>query len=328
MKKSLFFATAILSIIMLICSTGLVLAAGSKEKAAKGEKEQVVIGFDAMNVSMTWMKFAHDAMMKEAEKLGVKLIVLDSENEVSKQASNMEDLVSIGVDGIVTDPIDIKSLNPAINKAVEQGVPVATFDRAAVGANYSFYVGCDDVEGGRLIAKFVADKLGGKGKIVLITGTPGSSPAEDRTKGFFEQLENYPGLKVVFNQTGEFWREKGMEVMEDAITATGGDFDAVVCQDDDMMTGAIQAIKAANIDVNDVIITGYDGVPDGLRAIRDGLADCTCQYPIGQAPEVLKRLVAYLKGEKPAEKDYEMPPWIITKDNLDSGDFYSLIKND
>jgi len=327
MKKSVFITTIVLSIVLLICSTVLVLAAGGK-KEAEGEKEQLTIGFDAFNVSMTWMKFAHDAMVEEAKRLGVKLIVLDSENEASKQASNMEDLVALGVDGIVANPIDVDSLTPAINKAAAAGVAVATFDRAAKKADYVFYVGCDDVQGGRLIADFVADKLGGNGKIVLITGTPGSSPARDRTTGFFDELKKYPGLEVVFNQTGEFWREKGMQVMEDAITVTGGDFDAVVCQNDDMMMGAIQAIQTAGIDVNDVIITGYDGVPDGLRAVRDGLADCTCQYPIGQAPEVLKRLVAYLKGEKPAEKDYEMDPWIITKDNLDSGDFYSLIANE
>lgn len=323
MKKMRFLVTILCIMALLAASVGLLFARGKEE-----EGEGLVIGFDAFNVSMTWMKFAHDAMVEEAENLGVKLIVLDSENEASKQASNMEDLVALGVDGVVANPIDVDSLTPAINNAAAEGVAVATFDRAAKNAEYVFYVGCDDVEGGRLVAEFVADKLGGKGKIVLLTGTPGSSPARDRTTGFFEKLEEYPGLEVVFNQTGEFWREKGMQVMEDAITATGGDFDAVVCQNDDMMMGAIQAIQSAGIDVNDVVITGYDGVPDGLRAVRDGLADCTVQYPIGQAPEVLKRLVKYLEGQAPAEKDYEMPPWVITKENLDTGDFYSLIADE
>ena len=327
MKKSK-WAVAVLCIIVLVfATTSILFAKGGKEEAKK-KKGELVIGFDAFNVSMTWMKFAHDAMVEEAKKLGVKLIVLDSENEASKQASNMEDLVAMGVDGIVANPIDVDSLSPAINAAAEKGVAVATFDRAAISADYVFYVGCDDVEGGRLVADFVADKLGGKGKIILLTGTPGSSPARDRTKGFFERLEKYPGLEVIFNQTGEFWREKGMQVMEDAITATKGDFDAVVCQNDDMMMGAIQAIITAGINVKDVVITGYDGVPDGLRAVRDGQADCTVQYPIGQAPEVLRRLVAYLQGKKPAQKDYEMPPWIITKENLNTGDFYSLIANE
>jgi len=294
---------------------------------AFAEEKQLTIGFDAMNVVFTWMKFAHDAMVAKAKDLGIKFIVFDSENDVAKQSSNMEDLITLGVDGIVANPIDVNSLTPAINKAAKAGIPVATFDRAAVGADYTFYVGCDDVAGGRMIADFVADKLGGKGKIILITGSPGSSPQLDRSKGFKEELQKYPGLEIVFEQTGEFFREKGMQVMEDAIQAVP-DFNAIVSQNDDMMLGAIQALKTAGIDRSKYIITGYDGVPDGLRAVRDGEADCTVQYPIAQAPEVLERLVRYLRGEKPAEKDYEMPPWIITKENLDSGDFYSLIAND
>jgi ribose transport system substrate-binding protein len=324
MKKKSFLVWALCALVILCLGAGM-LNAAEKAKKKKGE---LVIGFDAFNVSMTWMKFAHDAMVAEAKNLGVKLVVLDSENEASKQASNMEDLVAMGVDGVVANPIDVDSLTPAINAAVSKGVTVATFDRAAKNSKYSFFVGCDDVEGGRLVADFVAKKLNGKGNIVLLTGTPGSSPALNRTKGFFERLEKYPGLKVVFNQTGEFWREKGMQVMEDAITATKGDFDAVVSQNDDMMMGAIQAIITAGIDPESIVITGYDGVPDGLRAVRDGQASCTVQYPIGQAPEVLRRLVAYLRGEKPAQKDYMMPPWIITKDNLSTGDFYSLIEGE
>jgi ABC-type sugar transport system substrate-binding protein len=322
-------ALKVLAVCLAFALIGAVAFAGAqKEKAAPAGGKQLTIGFDAMNVAFTWMKFAHDAMVKKAGELGIKFIVYDSENDVAKQTANMEDLVALGVDGIVVNPIDVSSLVPAINKAAKTGIPVATFDRAAVGADYTFYVGCDDVAGGRMIADFVAKKLGGKGKIILITGSPGSSPQLDRSKGFKEQLAaKYPGLTIAFEQTGEFFREKGMQVMEDAITAVP-DFNAVVCQNDDMMMGAIQALKSAGIPRSKYVLVGYDGVPDGLRAVRDGLADCTVQYPIGQAPEVLERLVRYLRGEKPAQKDYEMPPWIITKDNLKTGDFYSLIAND
>jgi ribose transport system substrate-binding protein len=302
------------------------LFAGGKTEAPGGQK-QLTIGFDAMDVSNTWMKYAHDAMVKRAKELGIKLIVYDSQDDVAKQAANMEDLTALGVDGIVTNPIDVDSLVPAINKAVKAGVPVATFDRAAIGADYSFYVGCDDVLSGRVIGEFVAKKLGGKGKIILITGVPGSSPQLNRSQGFKEVIAKYPGLTIAFEQTAEFEREKGMKVMEDAITAVP-DFNAVVCQDDDTMMGALQALKSAGVPRSNYIITGNDGVPDGLRAIRDGLADATVQYPIGQAPEVLDRLVDFLRGQPPAEKDFMMSPWLITKENLDTGDFYDLIEKE
>jgi len=323
--KRILQKSVILAVVLLMVCSMAAFAGGQPE--AEGGAKKYTIGFDAFNVVFTWMKFAHDALVEEAEKLGVELIVLDAENDASKQASNMEDLVALGVDGIIANPIDVDSLSPAIDKAAADGVAVATFDRAARNSKAVLYVGCNDVQGGRLLADFLNDKLGGKGKIVLITGAPGSSPQLDRSQGFEEQLKKYPGLEIAFEQTGEFYREKGMNVMEDAITAVP-DFDAVVCQNDDMMMGAIQAIQSAGIDVNDVIITGYDGVPDGLRAVRDGLADCTVQYPIGQAPEGLRRLVDHLNGKPPAQQFYEMDPWIITKDNIDTGDFYPLIKDE
>ena len=150
-----------------------------------------------MNVSMTRMVFAKQAMGQAAENTGVRLIILDAENNVSKQAANMEDLVALGVDAIITDPIDVNSLTPAINKAADEGVPTATFDRAAIGADFAFYVGCDDVEGGRMVADFVAEKLGSKGMIVFLTGTPGSSPARERAKRTIKQLSFCKNVKRV-----------------------------------------------------------------------------------------------------------------------------------
>jgi ribose transport system substrate-binding protein len=313
----------VLAMVFCLAVGGALFANGTAE--AKTAKKQLTIGFNPVNTTMTWMQFARDALLAKAKELGVAVIVTDTENSVAKQSANMEDLIARGVDGIITDPIDVTSLIPAINKAVAAGIPVATLDRAATGSNYSFFVGSDDVGGGRLIADFVNQKLSGNGNIVLLTGSLGSSPQLDRSKGFKDELAKFPGLHIVFEQTGEFFREKGMKVMEDAITAVPK-FDAVVCQNDDMMMGAIQALKAAGIDRKSYVITGYDGIPDGLTAIRDGLADCTVQYPVGQAPEVLTRLVNSLRGNPPKEKDYKMMPWVITKDNLSTGDFYSLVK--
>jgi ribose transport system substrate-binding protein len=316
----------IILVVILFFLNGLIFAGGKPDEKA-AEKETITIGVNLHNVAMTWMKFAQDAMIEEGENLGIELIMLDAENDVAKQAANMEDLIALKVDGIVVPPLDVSGLNPAINSARAAGIPVATFDRAAIGADYIFYVGCDDVKGGRFAGEFVAEKLNGKAKIIHIYGTPGSSPARDRTKGLHEVVDKYPGMEIVFEQTGEFFIEKAMQTMEDALMAVPT-FDAVVCQDDNMMLGAIEAMKAAGIDPEPYVITGYGGFPDGLRAIRDGIADCSISYPIEMAPEVLRRMVDYLRGKSPAEKDYEIPPIVITKDNLEEGDFYSMIAND
>jgi ABC-type sugar transport system substrate-binding protein len=112
--------------------------------------------------------------------------------------------------------------------------------------------------------------------------------------------------------------------MEDAITATGGDFDAVICANDDSALGAIQAMKDAGIDLDDVIVVGYDGVPDGLRAILAGELNASIQYPVSMASLVMKQVAEYLiDGTLPEVLDRDMLPWMLVADNLEEwADFW------
>lgn len=309
-----------------LVSVGIAAASGSTEASQKTTGKQLVIGFNPVNTTMTWMQLARTRLLAQAKKLGVQVIVTPTQNSVAKQSSNMEDLIARGVDGIITDPIDVSSLTPEINKAVAAGIPVVTMDRAAPKSNYTFFVGSDDVAAGRLVADYVNKRLSGNGNIIYITGSMGSSPQINREKGFKEELAKYPGLHIAFEQTGGFFRAQGMKVMEDAITAVPK-FNAVVCQNDDMMMGAIQALKAAGIPRGSYVITGNDGIPDALKAIRAGEADATVQYPVKMAPIALTELVNYLHTKQmPKEKNDLIMPWVITKDNLSTGDFYSMIK--
>jgi ribose transport system substrate-binding protein len=212
-------------------------------------------------------------------------------------------------------------------KAEAAGIPVATFDRRAEGAPYFAFIGCDDVLGGTLDAKFIADALGGKGNIVVLVGQLGAGPTIDRGKGFDAELKKYPDLKVVFSQTANFTKEDGLTVMEDAITKTGGKFDAVYSYNDSQMLGALQAMNDAGLDQSKIVTVSYDGVPDVLMAIKAGTLDATTQYPVAMAGMIVKVVVDYLRnGTVPEKKDDKIDPWIITKDNLETGDFFDLVK--
>jgi len=337
MKKILLLLLIVCFTLMLVSSVGVVYAGGKEEKAAPGAPTEpkkapkpegpITIGFVAMTLSFTWMQGAWEEIQRTSDWLGVDVILLDSENNIVKQASNIEDAVAKGVDAIITDPIDVKSLVPAIEGAVDAGVPVVTFDRAAIGAPYLFYVGADDVEVGRLAAKFIAAKLGNKGKVIHITGAPGSSPQLDRSKGFLEIMERYPEIEIVYEQTGEFLPDKGMKVMEDAIVATEGDFDAVFGHGG-MITGIVNAMRAAGIDPEPKVLVTTTNLPDSLRLIRDGVVDADVSYPIEQAGLAVEWTVRYLRtGELPPLKDTEIPPLLVTKDNLEMGVFYNLIED-
>jgi len=294
------------------------------ESAEPAAEENLTIGFIAMNRFMTWMQYALKGAEEVAAERGVELIIYDAENKVDKQTSLVEDLIAQDVDAIMTDPINVESLTPALKQAEEAGIPVVTFDRRAEGAPYFAFVGSDDVIGGRLAAQYIAEQIGGEGRVIEIVGAAGASPTIDRGNGFHDELEtNYPDIEVVYSQTGEFTREQGMAVMEDAIIATGGDFDAVFAHNDDMMMGALQAMKDAAIDLDEVVTISYDGVPDALRAIEAGEHDATIQYPAGQAGMAMNIIIDYLEDETmPENKDDKIDPWVITMDNLDTGDFY------
>jgi len=338
MRKTLLVFMVACFLLASFMGTNVVFAGGKGKEAASTEQAQptkapkpegpITIGFVAMTLSFTWMQAAWEEIQKAADREGVEIVLLDSENNIVKQAANIEDAVARGVDAIITDPIDVKSLVPAIEEAVAAGVPVITFDRAAIGAPYLFYVGADDVEVGRLAAKFIAAKLDGKGKVIHITGAPGSSPQLDRSQGFHEIMSRYPDIEIVYEQTGEFLPDKGMKVMEDAIVTTEGDFDAV-WEQGGMLTGVINAMRSAGIDPAPKVIGGCGHFADSLRFIRDGVTDFDVSYPLEQAALSVEWTVKYLRtGELPPLKDTEIPPLLVTKDNLEMGVFYYLIKDE
>jgi len=312
-------------IVIAVLTLAVFIFACSQRESEQDRK--VAIGFAAMNVEMTWMKFAYHAMHKKASELGVELITYDASNDANKQAHNIEQLIERGVDAIITDPVNIKSLIPAFELARRKGVPVVAFDRSAFGSPYLFFVGSDDIEAGRLACRFLADRLNGAGNIIVLEGTIGSSPAINRSKGFCEEIKKYPAMKVVFKKTGGFFRFDGYKVMEEALS-TVADFNAVYSQNDDMILGAIEAMEDAGISQEKISTIGTDATPNALIAIREGRLDATIQYSISQVDIALEKLVHYLKtGSLPKWKEHLVDPWVITSENISTGDFYYVIQD-
>lgn len=296
---------------------------------ASAQEKEYKVGFCVMTLAFTWMTYSYQALLDEAAKYPeIDLIVDNAQGDVNRQVEIIENFIAQGVDAIITDPIDVNTLIPVMETAEKQGIVFATFDRRAFGGPYTFHVGCDDVFGGRLALEYIAAKLDGAGKIVHIIGQLGSSPAINRQRGVNEQIVHYPELSIVYEQSGQFSREEGLRVMEDAITATGGDFDAVIAANDDSALGAIQAMTDAGIDLDKVIVVGYDGVPDGLRAILSGELDASIQYPVSMASLVMKQVAEYLiDGTLPEVLDLDMLPWMLVKTNLSEwADFWPELK--
>ncbi len=295
----------------------LVLLAVPFASFAGGATEAQPAGQLTIGLTLPGLQFPFFVTMKndfdqEAAKLGVKVIFIDAQNDSSKQVAAIESFVSQKVNGILISPMTTDSQVPAIEEAVKAGIPVATVDRKANTDKVLVHVGADNVEGGRAAARYVIDKLGGKGSVIELEGTPGASPAIDRKKGFDEVI-NGSGVKILVSQAADFNRAKANSVMENLMQAYPN-FDAVFGANDEMIIGAIEAMSAAGIDPSKKVTVGYDATTDALNYIKQGKLGATIdQFPGKQASMALNYLVDYIKNKKqPPQEVIYIAPQAVT----------------
>jgi ribose transport system substrate-binding protein len=285
------------------------------------------IGLSVPSLSMTWFSFLKSAVEMQAAEMGVELVTLDARNQVGKQMSDIEDMIVQGLDGVLLVPINVEALVPAVESLNAAGIPVVTVDRRIAGAPTLCHVGADNVEGGRTAGLFIAHLLKGEGRVIELTGTPGSSPAIDRGSGFNEVIAQFPNIKIIAQQTGQFTRAEGMTVMENLIQANP-EFDAVFAHNDDMIIGAIEAIKGSGLKLGDVITVGFDAIEDALRAVKRNELDATIeQFPGDQAKTAFKILVDFLRtGEKPTSNEIYIKPALVMNGTLDKAEKWPEVK--
>ena len=293
----------------------LLVAAFLIPSAAFAE-DKITIGLTLPSLSHPFFVYLQKNVMDEAEKLGVEVIAIDAENVAAKQMSQVEDFIARGVDGVLMSPIGQDALVPAVEALNDAGIPIATVDRKVEGGELLVHVGADNVEGGRVAARYVIEQLGGKGNVIELEGTPGSSPAIDRKAGFDEVIAG-SDIKIIVSQTAEFGRAKGQSVMENLLQVHK-DFQAVFGANDEMILGAVEAMEAAGVDLSKVVTIGYDAIPDALAYIKDGKLGATIeQFPGEQARKALRFLVEYIKDSKePPSKEVYITPVAIGLDNL------------
>jgi ABC-type sugar transport system substrate-binding protein len=284
-------------------------------------EDKITIGLTLPSLAHPFFVYLQKNVMDEAEKLGVEVIAIDAENVAAKQMSIVEDFIAQGVDGVLMSPIGQDALVPAVEALNEAKIPVATVDRKVEGGELLVHVGADNVEGGRVAARYLIEKLGGKGNVLELEGTPGASPAIDRKAGFDEVIEKDSEIKILVSQTAKFERATGQSVMENLLQVHK-DFQGVFAANDEMILGSTEALEAAGVDLSKVVTIGYDAIPDALTYIKEGRLDATIeQFPGEQARKGLQFLVDYIKeGKEPPSKEVYITPVAITLDNLDEAE--------
>jgi ribose transport system substrate-binding protein len=291
--------TIVLVLAIALMLPAMAFASGQGEAA---EDEGITIGMSVPGLQFPFFVTMRDEAEAAAEELGVELLFADAQNDSAKQASDLESFISRGVDGILISPMTVDSMVPAIESAVDQGIPVATVDRRANTDAVLVHVGADNVEGGRAAARYIIDELGGSGRVIELEGTPGASAAIDRKEGFDEVMAD-SDVEIIASQPADFNRAEAQTVMENLIQSNP-DFDAVFGANDEMIIGAIEAMRGAGIDVADKVTVGFDATPDAFEYIEDGLLDVTIdQFPGRQASQAMEYLVDYIENGTEPEQD-------------------------
>lgn len=250
---------------------------------------------------------------QEAKKLGVSLTVTDAQNDASQQANQLQNFTSSGLGSIIVNPVDSDAAGPAVRSANKADIPVIGVDRGVNKAETAALVASDNIEGGKLGAKALAEKLGGKGKIVILQGLAGTSASRERGAGFAEGLKAYPGIKVVARQPADFDRTKGLDVMTNLLQAHP-DVQGAFAENDEMALGAIKALgsKAGK----SVSVIGFDGTPDGLTAVKNGsLYASVAQQPTELGRIAVENALKSAEGKK-VEKTVMVPVKVVTAQNV------------
>ena len=307
------------TVLALGCTTALMALGAAGALAADlptlAKKNSYKVGFAQTESNNPWRIAQTNSMKAEAEKRGWQLVYTDAAGSAAKQVADVNSMIAQGVDAIFLAPREEKPLIPAVMSAKKAGIPVILLDRsvdpslAKPGQDYVTFIGSNFVQEGQRAGDWLVKATGGKAKIIELEGTTGSSPANDRAKGFNDVVAKEPGMEVIASQSGDFARDKGRQVAETLLQAHP-DATAIYAHNDEMAMGAIAAVEAAGkVPGEDITIVSVDGTRDALQAIIDGKLGATVECSPFFGPVAYETLASYADGQS-------IPPKIINEDRF------------
>ncbi|UCG16222.1 MAG: ABC transporter substrate-binding protein [Phycisphaerales bacterium] len=287
-------------------------AEGSPDEKASATKA-LTVGFSQVGAESAWRTAETKSIKSEAQRRGVNLKFSDAQGRQENQIKSIKNFIAQEVDVIVLAPVVETGWEPVLKEAKASGIPVILVDRGIEVSDDSLYatlIASDFVEEGRMAARWLVEMTGGKVNIVELQGTVGSAPAIDRKRGFAEISDQFPDMKIIKSQSGEFTRAKGKEVMEAFIKSEGGNIQAVYAHNDDMALGAIQALDDAGMNPGrGVLVISIDGVRGAFEAMVAGKLNATVECNPLFGPITFDTIDKLLAGDT-------VPKKIVNRDRL------------
>ncbi len=300
--------------LLVACLISLAFALSTQSAFAQSKKLTIALVTKALNNPFWGMM--KDGAEEAAAANGAELIYLapTKANNLEEQTRLVEDLIQRKVDGIVLVPVDSNGIVPVIKRANTAGIPVALANTNANGGQVITFSAIENYDAMLQVANYMATKLNGRGNVVILEGAPGAQTTTDRLKAISDVLKKYPSIKVLASQPADNQRAKGLQVMEN-LAQSFASIDAVMCGNDEMALGAVEALDAAKR-LGKIMVSGFDANDDALKAVFDGRMMVTMdQNPQKQAADAVQAIVDYLAGKKVPTR-IVTPGVVVTKDNI------------
>lgn len=276
------------------------------------------IGVSIARVDDNFMTYVRNGLDEAAKKNDVQIQFEDAQGDVVRQLNQVQGFINQKVDAVIVLPVDTAATTNMTRAAVDAKMPLVYVNRhpdERVLPKGVVTVASNDIEAGQLQMHYLAKKLDGKGSVAIIMGDLAQNATHDRTEGVKQVLKDYPGIKIVEQQSAEWQRAKGMDLTSNWLLA-GTAFDAIVANNDEMAIGAAMALQQAGKAKGEVAIVGIDGLPDGLAAIKRGqLVASVFQDPKAQATSAVQAAIRMVKGEA-VETEVWVPFQLITPEQV------------
>ncbi len=284
--------------------------ATANEKPKKTYKD-LIVGYAQLGAESEWRSANTVSVKQAAADLGVELKFSDAQQKQENQIKAIRSLIAQKVDVIGVAPLVETGWDDVFREAKDAGIPIILVDRRAAVTPDLFvtFIGSDFLEEGRNAARIMAKLTNGQANIVELQGTSGSAPANDRYTGFREIMQNYPGMKIIDSEDGNFTVAKGKEVMAAFLKAYGKDITAVFAHNDDMALGAIQAIEEYGLKPGeDIKIVSVDAARGAFEAMIAGKLNATVECNPLLGPQFFELALKVVNGEP-------VPKWIPSKES-------------
>jgi ribose transport system substrate-binding protein len=286
---------------------------GCKNKGNSGPPKIAVV---ISSLNNPWFVFLGESAAAKAKALGYEAKIFDSQNNTALEADHFENVIASGYTAILFNPTDADGSVANVLKAKSAGVPVFCIDREINSTSAATsQILSDSYSGAVAIGKYFVQLMNKKGTYIELLGIVGDNNTWARSKGFHSVVDNYPGLKMVAQQSAEFDRNKAMDVMESLLQAHP-DIDAVFCGNDGMAMGSYQALVSAGKDKK-VKVFGFDGAEDVITSIGENKVAATgMQFPKIMAETAAQFAHEYINGRRDFPSKIPVAVELVTVKNI------------